>query len=146
MQQPVINEVTNLSSLRSSMRWFYDNVVDPVRSAEVGNDSTSHPWADVRDVADVAEGHHLALEKEEVGSERILIGGPCFARQVFIDAANALEPAPKLSKPLPKGNPGSRYPAPHKYDTTKSQCILGLEYRLMETMSDILSDFAARGW
>ncbi|KAI6106711.1 hypothetical protein EDD16DRAFT_1627610 [Pisolithus croceorrhizus] len=145
MKFPVINEMTNPPSLRSSMRWFYDNVV--------GNDSTSHPWADVRDVA---EGHRLALEREEAGSERILIGDPYFTRQVFsgyqrtsseakscthiseVDAANALQPVPKLSKPLPKGNPGSRYPAPHKYDITKSQRI-----PRVRPMGDILSDFAA---
>ncbi|KIK17173.1 hypothetical protein PISMIDRAFT_685546 [Pisolithus microcarpus 441] len=64
-----------------------------------------------------------------------------------MDVANALESAPKLSKPLPKGDPGSRHPGPHKYNATKSQSILGLECRsLMETMRDILFDFTARGW
>ncbi|KAI6110832.1 D-lactaldehyde dehydrogenase [Pisolithus croceorrhizus] len=144
---PIIHDVTDASSLRTSMRWFYDNVVDPVKSAEAGNNSlvgAGNPWADVRDVA---KAHRLALEKEEAGGERIIISGPWTARQTFIDAANALEPAPKLSMPLPKGNPGSSYLASYEYDATKSQRILGLEYRsVMETTRDTLLDFAARGW
>lgn len=43
IQQLVIDDASNSSSLKSSMWWFYDSVVDPVRSAVVGNDSTSHP-------------------------------------------------------------------------------------------------------
>lgn len=141
---PPIHDVTDPSSLKSSMRWFYNNVVDPVKSVEEGNSLTGHPWADVRDVA---KGHRQALEKEEAGSERIIIAGPWTARQVFIDTANALEPAPKLSRPLPKGDPGSSYPAPHGYDASKSRRILGLEYHsLTETTRDVLLDFAARGW
>ncbi|KAI6001176.1 hypothetical protein EDD15DRAFT_2230171 [Pisolithus albus] len=144
---PVINDVTDSSSLRTSMRWFYDNVVDPIKSAEVVNNSlvgTGNSWVDVRDVA---KAHRLALEKEEAGDERIVISGPWTARQTFIDAANALDPAPNLARPLPKGNPGASYPAPYGYDTSRSQRILGLEYRsVMETTRDTLLDFAARGW
>ncbi|KAI6014019.1 hypothetical protein BKA83DRAFT_4473825 [Pisolithus microcarpus] len=144
---PVINDVTDASSLKTSMRWFYDNVVDPIKSAEVGSNSlvgTGNSWADVRDVA---KAHRLALEKEEAGNERIIISRPWTARQTFIDAANALDPAPNLSWPLPKGNPGSSRPAPYEYDTSKSRRILGLEYRsVMETTRDTLLDFAARGW
>lgn len=144
---PVINDVTDSSSLRTSMRWFYDNVVDPTKSAEVGSNSlvgTGNSWVDVRDVA---KAHRLALEKEEAGDERIVISGPWTARQTFIDAANALDLTPNLARPLPKGNPGSGYPAPYGYDTSRSQRILGLEYRsVMETTRDTLLDFAARGW
>ncbi|KAI6124593.1 hypothetical protein EDD17DRAFT_1037288 [Pisolithus thermaeus] len=144
---PVIHDITDASSLRTSMRWFFDNVVDPVKSAEAGNNSlvgTGNPWADVRDVA---KAHRLALEKEEAGGERIIISGPWTARQTFIDVANALEPAPKLSRPLPKGNPGSSYLASYELDATKSQRILGLQYHsVMDTTRDTLLDFAARGW
>ncbi|KAI6010836.1 hypothetical protein F5J12DRAFT_904936 [Pisolithus orientalis] len=125
---PVIHDVTDPSSLGSSMRWFYDNIVDPVKSAELGNNSfmgTGGSWADVRDIA---TAHRLALETQEAGGERIIIS---------VDAANALEPTPKLSRPLPQGDPGSNYPAPHEYGATKSQRVLGLKYR---------STFAARGW
>lgn len=144
---PVIHDVTDPSSLGSSMRWFYDNIVDPVKSAELGNNSfmgTGGSWADVRDVA---TAHRLALETQEAGGERIIISGPWTPRQAFIDAANALEPTPKLSRPLPQGDPGSNYPAPHEYGATKSQRVLGLKYRsVMEMTRDTLLDFAARGW
>lgn len=144
---PVIHDVTDPSSLKTSMRWFYDYVVDPVRSADAGNDflaKTGRPWVDVRDVA---AAHRLALEKQEAGGERILVSGPWAAWQAFIDVANALEPTPRLARPLPKGNPGSSYPAMYEYDTTKSERILGLKYRSMVEMTrDTLSDFSARGW
>ncbi|KAI6096705.1 D-lactaldehyde dehydrogenase [Pisolithus sp. B1] len=147
IRQPVIHDVTDPSSLKTSMRWFYDYVVDPVKSADAGNDflaKTGLPWVDVRDLA---AAHRLAPEKQEAGSEQILISGPWAAWQAFIDVANALEPTPRLARPLPKGNPGSSHPAMRKYDATKSERILGLKYRSMVEMTrDTLSDFSARGW
>ena len=69
-----------------------------------------------------------------------------------VDVANALDPLPKLSKPLPKGNPGagSQHPATaHMFtlDNTKSKRVLGLKYCSMEeTTRVIFADYEARGW
>lgn len=63
-----------------------------------------------------------------------------------------MDPAPKLSKRLPKGNPGAGSPNPQTvhmmaFDTSKADRILGLKYRtIAETTMDTLLNYEARGW
>ncbi|KAI5992204.1 hypothetical protein EDD15DRAFT_2272940 [Pisolithus albus] len=149
---PAIHELTDPASLNTSAKVFYDYVADASKAEAVGNDflaTSGGCWVDVRDLA---EAHRLALEKQEAGGERIIICSGPFKWQDFIDAANALDPPPKLSKPIPKGRPGSGSGHPNTvhltiYDTSKSDRLFGLRYRTMATTTkDTFSDYQARGW
>ncbi|KAG6328854.1 hypothetical protein ID866_10235 [Astraeus odoratus] len=146
---PAIHEVTGLASLNTSAKLFYDHVADASMVEAEYLSKTGGNWIDVRDLA---AAHRLALEKPDAGNERIIVSAGAFKWQDFVDAANALRPAPKLSKPLPKGIPGSGTAHPHTihmvtYDVTKVNRILGLKYRsIAETTLDTLTDYEARGW
>ena len=66
-----------------------------------------------------------------------------------VDIANALDPPPNLSNPLPRGNTGASSQATVDLylDNTKSKRVLGLKYRSMAEMTkDTLADYEARGW
>ncbi|KAH7921678.1 NAD(P)-binding protein [Leucogyrophana mollusca] len=148
---PAIHEVTTPSSLNTSVSEWYKYVTHPTSSGMTDEDlaTKGSSWVDVRDLA---KAHALALEKPAAGSKRIIISAGQFKWQDFIDAANALYPAPKLSQPLPVGNPGagSANPATRhmfSYITDRATEIFGLDYRTMtETTKDVLEDFEARGW
>lgn len=149
---PAIHELTDPASLNTSAKAFYDYVADASEAEVAGNDFLAKGggcWVDVRDLA---EAHRLALEKQEAGGERIIICSGPFKWQDFIDAANALDPPPKLSKPIPKGRPGSGSGHPHtvhlaNYDTSKSDRVFGLKYRTIATTTkDTFADYQARGW
>ncbi|KAH7912524.1 hypothetical protein BJ138DRAFT_1112243 [Hygrophoropsis aurantiaca] len=103
------------------------------------------------DVRDLAEAHALALEKPDAGSKRIIICAGVCKWQDFINAANAISPPPRLSQPLPVGNPGSGIASTtavlFSYKTNRAIQILGLQYRsVADITKDILADFEARGW
>ncbi|KAF8545719.1 NAD(P)-binding protein [Imleria badia] len=144
-----IHEVTSPASLNTSAAWFYNYVADGATANAAGNDflaNTGVCWIDVRDVA---EAHSLALEKEAAGGERIIVSGGLWKWQDFIDAANDLNPPPKLSTTLPVGVRGAGKTAKHLtiYNTAKADRILGLKYRtIAETTKDTLADYEARGW
>ncbi|KAI6014010.1 hypothetical protein BKA83DRAFT_4352899 [Pisolithus microcarpus] len=146
---PAIHEVANPTSLNFSARLFYNHVADPAKSDEVAKQSLSntvYTWIDVRDLG---EAHRRALETPEAGGERIIASAGPWSWQNFIDTVNSLDPPPRLSKPLPKGNPGvdSQHSCMHYFDNTKSQRILGMKYRSMAEMTrDTFADYEARGW
>ncbi|KAI5993189.1 hypothetical protein EDC04DRAFT_2910899 [Pisolithus marmoratus] len=149
---PAIHELTDPASLHTSAKMFYDYVADASKAEAAGNNFLAQSgtcWVDVRDVA---KAHRLALEKQEAGGERIIISSGLFKWQDFIDAANALSPPPQLSKPIPKGQPGSGTGHPDTvhlviFDTSKSDRVLGLKYRTIETTTkDTFADYQARGW
>ncbi|KAI6037909.1 hypothetical protein EDC04DRAFT_2082589 [Pisolithus marmoratus] len=149
---PAIHELTDPASLNTSAKMFYDYVADASKAEAAGNDFLAQSgtcWVDVRDVA---KAHCLSLEKQEAGGERIIVSSGLFKWQDFIDAANALSPPPQLSKPIPKGQPGSGTGHPDTvhlviFDTSKSDRVLGLKYRTIETTTkDTFADYQARGW
>ncbi|KIM62532.1 hypothetical protein SCLCIDRAFT_25022 [Scleroderma citrinum Foug A] len=160
---PVIHEVTDPSSLNLTPGLFYRYVANPVKSEEADNEflaKTGSAWTDVRDLADA---HRLALEIEEAKNERIIIsaGGKISVSASIpaqigadgdiaeVDIANALDPPPNLSNPLPRGNTGASSQATVDLylDNTKSKRVLGLKYRSMAEMTkDTLADYEARGW
>ncbi|KAF9231200.1 hypothetical protein BU15DRAFT_56475, partial [Melanogaster broomeanus] len=135
------------SSLNTSAAIFYNYVADGAKANAAGNDflaNTGTCWIDVRDLA---EAHALALETEAAGGERFIVSAgecvPCF------DAANDLNPPPKLSTTLPVGVRGAGKTAKHvmDYSTAKADRVLGLKYRsIAETTKDTLADYEARGW
>ena len=66
-----------------------------------------------------------------------------------VDAANSLSPSPIPSHTLSRGTPGGAVNIVYKvkYDTSKSDRILGLKYRTKEDVArDTLADFESRGW
>lgn len=72
----------------------------------------------------------------------------CFPLHL-VDAANDLDPPPKLSTTLPVGVRDAGKTAKHFtiYDTAKADRILRLRYRtIAETTRDTLADYEARGW
>ncbi|KAF8836359.1 NAD(P)-binding protein [Paxillus ammoniavirescens] len=148
---PAIHEITTPSSLNTSAAIFYNYVADGAKANAAGNDflaNTGTCWIDVRDLA---EAHALALEKEAAGGERIIVSGGewLWKWQDFIDAANDLNPPPKLSTTLPVGIRGAGKTAKHLtiYSTAKADRILGLKYRsIAETTKDTFGDYETRGW
>ncbi|EIN05399.1 D-lactaldehyde dehydrogenase [Punctularia strigosozonata HHB-11173 SS5] len=142
---PVIHDVSSPSSLNTSMLDWYDTVVKGTKDENTLATSGSC-WIDVRDLA---EAHRLAIEKEAAGGERIIVSGGHFKWQDWVDAANSI--TPPIYDKLPKGKPGAGkgLDVVHliKYDVSKANRILGLEYRSIETATkDTLEDFKARGW
>lgn len=71
--QPVINEVTNPSSLNIIAGRYYGYVADPAKAEEAGNDFLAKMGSSWVDVRDLAEAHRLSLEIDEAGNERIII-------------------------------------------------------------------------
>ncbi|KAF9232841.1 hypothetical protein BU15DRAFT_67092 [Melanogaster broomeanus] len=146
---PAIHEVATPSSLNTSAAIFYNYVADGAKANAAGNDflaNTGTCWIDVRDLA---EAHALALETEAAGGERFIVSAGLWKWQDFIDAANDLNPPPKLSTTLPVGVRGAGKTAKHvmDYSTAKADRVLGLKYRsIAETTKDTLADYEARGW
>ncbi|KAF9232840.1 hypothetical protein BU15DRAFT_67091 [Melanogaster broomeanus] len=124
---PAIHEVTTPSSLNTSAASFYNYVADSEKANTAGNDflaNTGTCWIDVRDLA---EAHALALETEAAGGERFIVSAGLWKWQDFIDAANDLNPPPKLSTALPVGVRGAGKTAKHLviYNTVKADRVLG---------------------
>ncbi|EIM85955.1 NAD-P-binding protein [Stereum hirsutum FP-91666 SS1] len=139
---PVLQEVTDLSSLNVSMQYAYDILVKGTMD-ETMLTTNSNCWVDVRDVG---LAHVLAAEKPSAGGERIILCAGQFFWQDFLDAANSIEP-PILPN-LPKGKPGATKGLPPDivYITSKSDRILGLSYRSAEEMiRDTLINFKKLG-
>ncbi|KAH7914940.1 hypothetical protein BJ138DRAFT_1142976 [Hygrophoropsis aurantiaca] len=148
---PVIHEVTTPESLNVSMLDWYNYVAHPTSNGESQKflATTGSSFVDVRDLA---EAHTLALEKEDAGSKRIIVSADLWKWQDFIDAANALSPPPKLSKPLPTGNPGAGSSNPAtvhmvRFNTDREKQIFGIKYRsISDITKDVLADFESRHW
>ncbi|EGN94218.1 hypothetical protein SERLA73DRAFT_163217 [Serpula lacrymans var. lacrymans S7.3] len=148
---PVIHDVKTAETLNTSALTWYKMVAHPTSNG-VTNEflaTNGSCWVDVRDLA---EAHSRALEKAAAGGERIIVSTGLWKWQDFIDAANELNPPPRLSQPLPRGVPGAGTPNPATvhllyYDTAKGERILGIKHRtIAETTKDTLADYEARGW
>ncbi|KAF8996443.1 hypothetical protein BDQ17DRAFT_1429725 [Cyathus striatus] len=131
---PTLLDPATPSHLNASLSWFYNAVVD---SSKLKKES------------------ELKDAKGDAGGERIVVCAGSNSWQewtqananVLVDVANALNPSPPLSDPLPKGFPGLERRQLIKFDTSKSERILGMKYRSMEeTARDVLFDFVSRGW
>lgn len=99
-------------------------------------------WVDVRDVA---LAHVRAIEVSEAGGERFFVTAGFFSNKELADIAR--ETHPKLKPKLPPADAPSDFPE-HIYgiDNTKSQKVLGIEYRpLKQTVSDAIDSILAVG-
>ncbi|PFH46280.1 hypothetical protein AMATHDRAFT_70230 [Amanita thiersii Skay4041] len=145
---PLLHDISSPNELNISMKAWYDAVVHPKASTELGDTS----WVDVRDMA---RAIIRSLEVKEAGGERIIVCGGESDWQDWRNTANSLSPspipshAPGTEKALPIGNPDATRDSVFKvrYDTSKAQRILGLTYRTKEeTARDILAEVERRGW
>ena len=115
---------------------------------------------------DLAQGHVLAVTKQEAGGERIIINAGLwkwqdFGRSVHLDIKTytyvcsfeidmSVNIAHRLCPSLPAGN-ASYDPATvvhlTSYSPDKERMLLGINFRTIEeTTKDTLDDFKARGW
>ncbi|KIK51277.1 hypothetical protein GYMLUDRAFT_50648 [Collybiopsis luxurians FD-317 M1] len=146
---PVIHDVPSLSALNLTPAMMYDTIV---RSDSEGKErqalTGSNSWIDVRDLA---EAHALALEKEGVAYERIIVTEGPYVWQEWADIANSLAPIhlPSHSN-LPKGTPlldGAKSVYQIIYDNSKANRLLGIKCRTKEEcLKDIFADYEVRGW
>lgn len=99
-------------------------------------------WVDVRDVA---LAHVRAIEVPEAGGERFFVTAGFFSNKELADIAR--ETHPELESKLPPADAPSDFPKNiYQIDNSKSQKILGLEYRpLKQTVSDTIDSLLAVG-
>ncbi|KAJ3820713.1 hypothetical protein F5880DRAFT_1615323 [Lentinula raphanica] len=169
---PITHDVSTPSELGLSAGYFYSMIVD--HSDAGGNTpeelrSAGGCWIDVRDFA---EAQVLALQKDNVANERVIVCAGPFVWQewrmfllalkpvdqsstrndLLVDVANSLTPTYLPSHPnLPKGVPitGSDPEIVYQvqYDTSKADRLLGIKYRSKEDLiKDTFADYEARGW
>ncbi|KIP03371.1 hypothetical protein PHLGIDRAFT_94911 [Phlebiopsis gigantea 11061_1 CR5-6] len=137
---PVLHEVSDPEQLNTSMVDWYRNLVKGAKTNEELL-SIAACWVDVRDVG---LAHALALEKPAAGGERIIISSSVYNWQDWVSAAHKFDPS------LPAGNvPYDPATAKYhvRYDNSKSQQILGLNYHTIEECTvDTLEQFKEKGW
>ncbi|KAH7906355.1 hypothetical protein BJ138DRAFT_1016362 [Hygrophoropsis aurantiaca] len=149
---PTIHEAASPSALNVSTVEWYNYVVRPTSSGATNEflaTTGSGGWVDVRDLA---EAHVQSLEREAAGSKRIIVSVGAWKWQDFVDEANTISPPPKLSRPLPVGNPRSESANPAtvhmlQYNTDRAKTVFEIQYRtISETTRDMLVDFESKGW
>ncbi|TBU38649.1 NAD(P)-binding protein [Dichomitus squalens] len=137
---PFLHEVDKPENLNESARDWYDTVVKGTKD----NDALVTIGSSYVDVRDLAQGHLLAVTKQEASGERIIVSAGPWKWQDFVNTAHRLRPS------LPAGNT-SYDPATTvhliRYSPDKERKLLGVKFRTIEeTTKDTLDDFEARGW
>uniref|UniRef100_A0A0W0ETB8 NAD-dependent epimerase/dehydratase domain-containing protein n=1 Tax=Moniliophthora roreri TaxID=221103 RepID=A0A0W0ETB8_MONRR len=161
---PAIHCVTQPKDLGASLGYWYQYVM--TYEPDAAGQPESVLLAKITgciDIRDLAEAHARAIEKEEASGQRIIVSAEDMSVQEWLDVANALTPQPYTRHPLAKGKAGAgKDVAPHVvYKNEKAKRVLGLsheatgretghgewKYRTKEeTVKDLLTDFAERGW
>ncbi|CCL99694.1 uncharacterized protein FIBRA_01715 [Fibroporia radiculosa] len=138
---PTIHEVNRLEGMNASMNEWVKNVLNGVKDtkqlSDIGLSSV--------DVRDVAEGHVLALQKEEAGGERMILSEGPHKWQEWVNAVR------EHNVEVPVAGDASFDPtkAAHHtlYDGSKANRLLGIRYRtLKETTRDLVEDWRMREW
>ncbi|KAJ4490514.1 D-lactaldehyde dehydrogenase [Lentinula aciculospora] len=149
---PITHNVPTLSALNMSAAQFHSIVVghsDAGGKTPQELRNTGNCWIDVRDLA---EAEALALQKDSVANERVIVCAGAFVWQEWLDVANSLGPTFLSSHPdLPKGVPiSSSDPGivhQIQYNTSKAERLLGIKYRTKEDLvKDTFTDYESRGW
>ena len=127
----------------SSLRWF-EMFFKPVFAEEELLSGVS--WVDVRDVA---EAHVVALEKEDVANERIIVTAPAVANQEFIEAAKRAAASLGI-KGIQTGVSNYDPAGPVRvvrFSDAKMNKLLGIKITSMDdSVRDTIADFRERGW
>jgi len=135
---PIIHEVSSLDSLNTSIKFFYEAVLDQQDPEELTAPMGS--WVDVRDVATL---HVEALLKEEAGGERFLAVSSTHTYQDFLDALNDAG-VPGIQKGTPGGGKGA---VQVSHSGEKASRVFGIKFRgFAETGRDTVQALRARGW
>ncbi|KAH6904342.1 D-lactaldehyde dehydrogenase [Coprinopsis sp. MPI-PUGE-AT-0042] len=140
---PTIQELPSKEALNASMKNWWKHVLSdgPKTKEDLADGFT---WVDVRNMA---EGHVVALEKEEAKGQRIVISAGEFIWQEWVDLGYKFAPEILTGKTVFKGYPELPKVYHTIFDTTKEKEVLGLQlYNKEETTKAILKEFAARGW
>ncbi|KAF6750212.1 D-lactaldehyde dehydrogenase [Ephemerocybe angulata] len=134
---PAIQTPKSASDLPTSLKLWWDSVVDGTSTPGAHPVSNSQGWVDVRDIA---EAHVRAMEVEEAGGERIIVSEGTYRFQEWLDLANKVgaQIYPGRSFPTAEVAEGESASAVY-YDTAKEKRILGIKYRTKEeTTGDTL--------
>ncbi|KAF8956235.1 D-lactaldehyde dehydrogenase [Flammula alnicola] len=138
---PPLQEVKTPAHLNVSLDIWFNMVFTEKPDAVL---KSTHGYVHVKDIA---AAHVIALEKEAAGGERIIVASGTTTWQDLRNLIYTLKPEYYTSGVLPRGTPDLETVVLSIYNTDKSKKILGLEYRsLTEVITDILTDFEARGW
>ncbi|OGM41061.1 hypothetical protein ABOM_010245 [Aspergillus bombycis] len=126
---PNINATTDLAKLNTSSMDIYRLISPQAKSSDPVPENLFWSFVDVRDVA---QAHLSAYEVPAAGNERFFITKGNFTYQQFVDVLRAN--LPEIKDRIPVGNPGTGDVPSDVYtvDTSKSQKVLGLEYRSLE--------------
>ncbi|CAG7925041.1 unnamed protein product [Penicillium olsonii] len=137
---PVVHYLNTLEAINTSNQRFRSLVQGEMKEklAPTGN----FLWVDVRDVA---LAHVKAIEVSEAGGERFFVTAGYFSNKKIADAAR--ESHPDLEAKLPPTDATDDFPANiYGFDNSKSQKVLGLEYRpLKQTVKDTIDSLLVIG-
>ncbi|KAJ5963775.1 NAD-dependent epimerase/dehydratase [Penicillium vulpinum] len=137
---PIVHYLNSLETINTSNQRTRNLIQGQMKEklAPTGN----FLWVDVRDVA---LAHVKAIEVPEAGGERFFVTAGFFSNKELADIAR--ETHPQLESKLPPADSPSDFPENiFGIDNTKSQKILGLDYRpLKQTISDTIDSLLAVG-
>jgi len=125
---PIIHSVSSIDAINASGELVRDFITGKYKD-EIPVSMASR-WVDVRDTALV---HVRAVEVEQAGGKRFLIGGGTFSNREVATILWKNCPALRHKLPGPEIETGG-YPAAGlaKYDVEPSRKILGVEYHSLE--------------
>lgn len=137
---PVVSYLNSLEAINTSNQRFRDLIQGEWKEKPVS--AENFLWVDVRDVA---LAHVRAIEVDEAGGERFFITAGFFSNKEAVDIARKSHP--ELESKLPPSDaPSDSSPATFGYDNSKSQKVLGLEYRPFEqTVKDTIDSLLTIG-
>jgi nucleoside-diphosphate-sugar epimerase len=130
---PVVHYLNSLDTINTSNQRMRNIIQGEMKEklAPTGN----FLWVDVRDVA---LAHVRAIEVPEAGGERFFVTAGFFSNKRIADIIR--ETHPELHSKLPPADSPDDFPTNvFEFDNSKSQRVLGLEYRpLKQTVSDTI--------
>ncbi|KAI2688038.1 hypothetical protein DTO027I6_2229 [Penicillium roqueforti] len=137
---PIVHYLNSLEAINTSNQRIR-NLIQGQMKEKIAPTGT-FLWVDVRDVA---LAHVRAIEVPEAGGERFFVTAGFFSNKELADIAR--ETHPELESKLPPADAPSDFPKNiYQIDNSKSQKILGLEYRpLKQTVSDTIDSLLAVG-
>ncbi|KAF6748862.1 D-lactaldehyde dehydrogenase [Ephemerocybe angulata] len=142
---PAIQTPKSASDLPTTLKLWWDSVVEFSSEPGVLPLSTPNAWVDVRDIA---EAHVRAMEREEAGEERIIVSEGTFFFNEWLDLANKAGAEFYPGRAFPKGTAETskdELASEIYYNTAKEKRILGIKYRTKEeTTRDTLQWAAER--
>ncbi|KAI0368229.1 D-lactaldehyde dehydrogenase [Pilatotrama ljubarskyi] len=128
------------SALPLSALWMYKQIFEVPPPAERFPKRINYV-----DVRDVAEMHVRALELEQAGGERFILGAGVITWEDLLSAAAEVNQLPGLKKV--DAMPAASAEPIVAFSNEKSKRVLGVKYRsVQETAKDIVEDLQSRGW